>query len=180
MLRLVKPKFFLPVHGEYNHILRHKETAISCGIDERNIYLMEDGDQIEVAHNYLRKVRSVKTGKTYIDNQVDATIPSDVILDRQNLAENGILVVYAILDCAKNTLVEKPRVQSMGIVSSKETMAFNKEIEEFFALFTKNCKKELYKSQKSMENELRNSLRKLMFKKIKRYPTILPIVSLQN
>ena len=178
MLRLVKPKFFLPVHGEYNHILKHKETAMSCGVEERNIYLMEDGDQMEIAHNYLRKVRSVKTGKTYIDNQVNATIANDVILDRQNLAENGILIVYLELSKAKASLLSKPRIQSMGIIANKDTMAFNKEIEEFFSLFVKNCKTELYNSQKAMENEIRNALRKLMFKKTKRYPTIIPMVSL--
>ena len=176
MLRLVKPKFFLPVHGEYNHILKHKETAISCGVDEKNIYLMEDGDQIEIAHNYLRKVRSVKTGKIYIDNQINAFVANDVVLDRQNLAENGIVIVVVQIDKAKNAVIGKPRIQTMGIIANKDILSFNKEIEEFFSLFVKNCKKELYSSQKAMENEIRNALRKLMFKKTKRYPTIMPNV----
>lgn len=176
MLRLVKPKFFLPVHGEYNHILKHKETAISCGVDEKNIYLMEDGDQIEIAHNYLRKVRSVKTGKIYIDNQINAFVANDVVLDRQNLAENGIVIVVVQIDKAKNAVIGKPRIQTMGIIANKDILSFNKEIEEFFSLFVKNCKKELYSSQKAMENEIRNTLRKLMFKKTKRYPTIMPNV----
>ncbi|MDA3967167.1 ribonuclease J [Helicobacter sp. WB40] len=173
MLRLVKPKFFLPVHGEYNHILKHKETAISCGVNEKNIYLMEDGDQVEIAHNYMRKVKSVKTGKTYIDNQVNSTISNDVVLDRQNLAENGILCVVVQIDKNKQSLKEKPKIHSMGIVSNKETMGFNKEIEEFFELFLKNCKKELYNSQKAMENEIKNALRKVMFKRTKKYPSII-------
>lgn len=176
MLRLVKPKFFLPVHGEYNHILKHKETAISCGVDEKNIYLMEDGDQIEIAHNYLRKVRSVKTGKIYIDNQINVFVANDVVLDRQNLAENGIVIVVVQIDKAKNAVIGKPRIQTMGIIANKDILSFNKEIEEFFSLFVKNCKKELYSSQKAMENEIRNALRKLMFKKTKRYPTIMPNV----
>lgn len=176
MLRLVKPKFFLPVHGEYNHILKHKETAISCGVDEKNIYLMEDGDQIEIAHNYLRKVRSVKTGKIYIDNQINAFVANEVVLDRQNLAENGIVIVVVQIDKAKNAVIGKPRIQTMGIIANKDILSFNKEIEEFFSLFVKNCKKELYSSQKAMENEIRNALRKLMFKKTKRYPTIMPNV----
>lgn len=176
MLRLVKPKFFLPVHGEYNHILKHKETAISCGVDEKNIYLMEDGDQIEIAHNYLRKARSVKTGKIYIDNQINAFVANDVVLDRQNLAENGIVIVVVQIDKAKNAVIGKPRIQTMGIIANKDILSFNKEIEEFFSLFVKNCKKELYSSQKAMENEIRNALRKLMFKKTKRYPTIMPNV----
>ena len=139
---------------------------------------MEDGDQVEIAHNYLRKVRSVKTGKTYIDNQVNTAISNDVILERQNLAENGILIVFVEFNKEKNSVIGKPRIQTMGIIANKETQAFNKEIEEFFTLFSKNCKKELYSSQKAMENELRNALRKLMFKKTKKYPTIIPIVTL--
>ena len=172
MLRLVKPKFFLPVHGEYNHILRHKETAITCGVDERNIYLMEDGDQVEIAHNYLRKVRSVKTGKTYIDNQVNSTIANDVILDRQNLAENGVIAVFVEFNKDKNTIIDKPRIHTMGIVGNKEILTFIKEINDFFTLFATNCKKELYNNQKALENEIRNSLRKLLFKKTKRYPNL--------
>jgi len=74
ILRLVQPKFFLPVHGEYNHIARHAQTAVSCGVNERNILLMSDGDQIEITQKYIKKVKSVKTGKTYIDNQNNIVI----------------------------------------------------------------------------------------------------------
>ena len=90
------------------------------------------------------------------------------------MAENGIVSVMVQIDKAKNALIGKPRVQTMGIIANKDIMSFNKEIEEFFSLFVKNCKKELYNSQKAMENEVRNALRKLMFKKTKRYPIIFP------
>ena len=69
MLRLVQPKFFLPVHGEYNHLLRHKKTAESIGISDRNIFIMQDGDQMEITQKRVRKVKTVKTGKIFIDNQ---------------------------------------------------------------------------------------------------------------
>ena len=90
MLRLIKPKFFLPVHGEYNHIAKHKETAIKCGVLEKNILLMEDGDQIEVNPNYMRKVRSVKNGKIFIDNQINRQVDTDIVDDRQTLANEGM------------------------------------------------------------------------------------------
>ncbi len=70
IIRLVQPKYFLPVHGEYNHISRHAQTAVECGVDERNIVLMSDGDQIEISNRYIKKVRSVKVGKRYIDIRV--------------------------------------------------------------------------------------------------------------
>ncbi|EPE6544598.1 ribonuclease J, partial [Campylobacter coli] len=71
MLTLVKPKFFLPVHGEYNHINKHKETAIKCGIPEKNIYLMSDGDQVELCQKYVKRIKTVKTGKVFVDNQIN-------------------------------------------------------------------------------------------------------------
>ncbi len=70
MLTLTKPKFFLPVHGEYNHITKHKETAMKCGIPERNIYLMSDGDQVELCQKYVKRIKTVKTGKVFVDNQI--------------------------------------------------------------------------------------------------------------
>ncbi|HSR73938.1 MAG TPA: ribonuclease J, partial [Sulfurovum sp.] len=95
ILRLIQPKFFLPVHGEYNHIAKHAQTAVECGVDERNILLMSDGDQVEITTKYLKKVKTVKSGKTYIDNQNNMTIENDVVLDRQKLAEDGIINIVA-------------------------------------------------------------------------------------
>ncbi|EAJ4484621.1 ribonuclease J, partial [Campylobacter coli] len=92
MLTLVKPKFFLPVHGEYNHINKHKETAIKCGIPEKNIYLMSDGDQVELCQKYVKRIKTVKTGKVFVDNQINKQIADDVVIDRQKLADSGIVV----------------------------------------------------------------------------------------
>ncbi|EAI3450730.1 ribonuclease J, partial [Campylobacter jejuni] len=82
MLTLTKPKFFLPVHGEYNHITKHKETAMKCGIPERNIYLMSDGDQVELCQKYVKRIKTVKTGKVFVDNQINKQIADDVVIDR--------------------------------------------------------------------------------------------------
>ena len=89
MLRLTNPKYFLPVHGEYNHIMKHRDTAISCGVPERNILLMSDGDSIEVGSKFMRKAKTVKTGKTYIDNQNNHQIEDDIVMDRQKMASEG-------------------------------------------------------------------------------------------
>ncbi len=170
MLRLVKPKFFLPVHGEYNHIARHKETAIRCGVPERNIYLMEDGDQIEVNPSYMRKVRSVKTGKTFIDNQGNRTIDYNMILDRQNLANDGVLSLSARVDKRKLDFLEEPRIISFGLVSPREEKALCKEIQENLLLMIKAFKKDL--TPKNLEIEARNLLKKFLFKKYKKYPLL--------
>ncbi|MGD9595173.1 ribonuclease J [Wolinella succinogenes] len=176
MLRLVKPKFFLPVHGEYNHLVKHKDTAMRCGIPEKNILLMEDGDQIEVAPTYIRKVRSVKTGKIFIDNQINKQIDNDVVLDRQKLATDGIVSIIAQVSPAQQKVIDKPRVTSFGIVGDRESRAFAKEMEEVLEHFLKNCKKEFLQSSRAAENEIRQVVRKHIFRKTKKYPMIVPTI----
>ncbi|MBW1408394.1 ribonuclease J, partial [Campylobacter jejuni] len=124
MLTLTKPKFFLPVHGEYNHITKHKETAMKCGIPERNIYLMSDGDQVELCQKYVKRIKTVKTGKVFVDNQINKQIADDVVIDRQKLADSGIVVIIAQIDKATKTLINKPRVFSYGLVADKHDHAF--------------------------------------------------------
>lgn len=176
MLRLVKPKFFLPVHGEYNHLVKHKDTAMRCGIPEKNILLMEDGDQIEVAPTYIRKVRSVKTGKVFIDNQINKQIDNDVVLDRQKLATDGIVSIIAQVSPTQQKVIDKPRVTSFGIVGDRESRAFAKEMEEVLEHFLKNCKKEFLQSSRAAENEIRQVVRKHIFRKTKKYPMIVPTI----
>ncbi|ANV98161.1 ribonuclease J [Helicobacter enhydrae] len=170
MLRLIKPKFFLPVHGEYNHIAKHKETAIKCGVLEKNIYLMEDGDQIEVNPNYIRKVRSVKTGKTFIDNQADREIEYNTILDRQNLANDGILTISAKINKRTMDFEGEVRISSFGLTSSKDERFIAKEIAESLKLMLQAFKKDL--TSKALEIEARGLLKKLLFKRYKKYPML--------
>ncbi|EOI4171138.1 ribonuclease J, partial [Campylobacter jejuni] len=138
MLTLIKPKFFLPVHGEYNHINKHKETALKCGIPERNIYLMSDGDQVELCQKYIKRVKTVKTGKVFVDNQINKQIADDVVIDRQKLADSGIVVIIAQLDKASKTLINKPRVFSYGLVADKQDGAFSKEMSDVLSQFFPN------------------------------------------
>ncbi|MDL0101342.1 ribonuclease J [Campylobacter felis] len=174
MLSLIKPKFFLPVHGEYNHITKHKETAMKCGIPERNIYLMSDGDQVEVCQKYIKRVKTVKTGKIFVDNQINKQIADDVVIDRQKLADSGIVVIIAQIDKATKTLINKPRVFSYGLVADKHDHAFSKEMADVLSVFFTNAKDEWFNDPRFLENQIRTVLRKHIFRKIKKYPTIVP------
>ncbi|HEF3470880.1 ribonuclease J [Campylobacter coli] len=176
MLTLVKPKFFLPVHGEYNHINKHKETAIKCGIPEKNIYLMSDGDQVELCQKYIKRVKTVKTGKVFVDNQINKQIADDVVIDRQKLADSGIVVIIAQIDKATKTLINKPRVFSYGLVADKHDHAFSKEMAEVLGQFFVNVKDEVLNDPRFLENQIRQVLRKHIFRKIKKYPTIVPTI----
>ncbi len=176
ILRLVKPKFFLPVHGEFNHISRHKETALKCGIPPRNILLMSDGDQIEVCPKYIKKVKSVKTGKVFVDNQANEKIANDVVIDRQKMADSGLVMVVAQVNINEQKLASRPRVVSYGLVSDKDDRKFSQEMEGVIDQFTVNAKKELFQNKKALENELRQVLRKHIYRKMKKYPTIVPTI----
>lgn len=176
MLTLTKPKFFLPVHGEYNHITKHKETAMKCGIPERNIYLMSDGDQIELCQKYVKRIKTVKTGKVFVDNQINKQIADDVVIDRQKLADSGIVVIIAQIDKATKTLINKPRVFSYGLVADKHDHAFSKDMAEVLGQFFINVKDEVLNDPRFLENQIRQVLRKHIFRKIKKYPTIVPTI----
>ncbi|WP_291951539.1 ribonuclease J [Campylobacter sp.] len=176
MLNLIKPKFFLPVHGEYNHITKHKETAMKCGLPERNIYLMSDGDQVEICNKYIKRIKTIKTGKVFVDNQINKQIADDVVIDRQKLADSGIVVIIAQLDKASKTLINKPRVFSYGLVADKQDGAFSKEMSDVLSQFFPNVKDDILDNPRILEAQIRQVLRKHIFRKIKKYPTIVPTI----
>jgi ribonuclease J len=176
MLRLTNPKFFLPVHGEYNHVMAHKETGMMCGVPERNIMIMTDGDQIEIAPKYMRKVKTVKTGKTYIDNQNNHQIEDDIVLDRQKLASDGIVMLVAQVDGKHTKMLAKPKVTTFGIVADKQDKAFAKEMEDILENFLLHVKDGQIENPRALENDLRQIVRKHIFRKMKKYPLIVPHV----
>ena len=176
MLRLVKPKFFLPVHGEYNHIARHAKTAVECGVDERNILLMSDGDQVEVTPRYLKKVKTVKTGKTYIDNQANTEIENDIVLDRQKLATEGIITIVAQIDQRSHKLVGHPKVSAFGLIADKNDRKFAKEVEAIIETYMSHMKESDKLDPKIIEDDIRAAVRKHVLRKLKRYPLIVPTI----
>ncbi len=176
MLRLVNPKFFLPVHGEYNHIMKHKETAMLCGVPERNILLMSDGESIEVSPKFMRKTKTVKSGKVYIDNQNNNKIENDIVLDRQKLAQEGVVMIVAQVNEDSSTMIAKPRVTTFGLVPDKQDKAFANEMEDVLEHFLSNIKEGLIKNPRALENDLRQVVRKHIYRKMKKYPLIVPSV----
>ncbi len=179
MLRLVKPKFFMPIHGEYNHALKHAETGIACGVLERNTYIMSDGEQIEVTPKYLKKVKSIKTGKVYIDNQLNNKIADDIIIDRQTMANEGVVMIVAQINANDRKMEQRPRVSSFGLVPDKLDKAFSKEIEDLLVIFLANAREGIFKNNRVFEDEIRKVVRKHCIRKYKKYPMIVPTLFVQ-
>jgi len=174
ILRLVQPKFFLPVHGEYNHIAQHAKTAVKCGVSERNILLMSDGDQVEITPKYLKKVKTIKTGKTFIDNQNNKEIYDDVVVDRQKLASDGIVNVIIQISEQTHKMASKPIVMTHGLVPDREDKKFSDEITHIIETFLLTAKPEQVLTSKILENEIRLLVRKHVIKIKKLYPIIIP------
>ncbi len=172
MLRLVQPKFFLPVHGEYNHIAAHAKTAELCGVDKRNMLLMSDGDQIEITPKYIKKVKTVKSGKKYIDNMNNKEIFNDVVEDRQKLANEGIVNVSMQISASTGKVIGKPVISTFGIIANKDDKKFEKEIEHLIETYLLNTKITPNNDTKKIEEDIRGLVRKHIIRIKKLYPVI--------
>lgn len=140
---------------------------------------MSDGEQIEITPKYLKKARTIKTGKVYIDNQLNHKISDDVILDRQTMAKEGIVMIVAQINESDRTLSQRPKVSSFGLVSDKQDKFFAKEIEDLLATFLANVKPGILKNNRILEDELRKVVRKHCTRKYKKYPMIVPTIFVQ-
>ncbi len=170
MLRLCKPKFFMPIHGEYNHITRHKKTGIECGVLEKNTYLMTDGEIIEVCPKYIKKVGTVRSGKSFVNNNTNTIIDSNVVNDRSSIADNGIMGISIVLDKNSLKMLSRVKINSRGVINNTDFRAISGEI-EFVVKNTLNGKKD-GKNSKSLEQELRQVIKRIIVKKYKKYPII--------
>ena len=179
MLRLVKPKYFLPIHGEYNHVVRHSKTGIACGVLERNIHILSDGEQVEITPKYMKKIKTVKSGKVYIDNQRNTKIADDVVLDRQTMANEGMVMIVASVSLSERKVTAPARVSSFGMVDAKREKDFAKEIEDMLDHYLAHVKDGILENNRLLEDELRKTVRKHCIRKYKKYPLIVPTIIAQ-
>ncbi len=179
IIRLAKPKFFLPIHGEYNHVIKHSQTGMDCGVLERNIHILSDGEQVEITPKYMKKVKTVKTGKTYIDNQRNRKIADDVVLDRQTMANEGFVMIVAQVSISERKVSSPARVTSYGLVDVKSEKYFAKEIEDMLDHHLSHVKEGILENTKALEEDLRKTVRKHCVRKYRKYPMIVPTIIAQ-
>ena len=137
---------------------------------------MSDGDQVELCAKYLKKIKSIKTGKVFIDNQINEQIADDVVIDRQKLAEAGLVMLVIQIDQSEHKLITRPKIISYGLVPDKDDKAFSTEMEGVIDQFLVNAKKELLENSRALENEVRQVVRKHIYRTMKKYPTIVPTI----
>lgn len=172
---LVKPKFFMPVHGEFRHQKFHKDLAMNLGMPERNILICENGNRVEVNKNTFKLSSNIIAGERLVDGNGMGDIESVVIRDRKQLAEEGVLVSIIMLDKLTGEIVGEPEIISRGLIYTNEAQKLVSEARHAIreALDAVSLKEN---DLSAVKNNVRKFLANFFYKKMKRRPMILTII----
>ena len=173
MLALTRPKFFLPIHGEFKHLSRHANTAREMGISEENIVIADIGNIVETDGNSIKITGNVPSGKVMVDGYGVGDVGAVVLKDRKHLAQDGVIVVTLTIDKIDRRLLSGPDIISRGFVYERE----NEElIEKAKVLARSVCEDELKTRHDytAIKNKLRDELGDFFFSKTKRRPMVIP------
>jgi ribonuclease J len=181
MLSLIKPKFFIPVHGEYRHLVYHSQLARKVNIPEENIFIVEDGEVVEFTENSARRAGRVNVGRVYIDGKTagstaDAGVDTVVLRDRMKLAHDGVVIVILGIEKTSGKVVSGPDIVSRGFVfedASQELLAEVKDVVmDTLTLMVPEAKGDW----SLVSARVRSALKKFINKRMERRPMILPII----
>ena len=173
---LVRPKYSIPIHGEFRHRMAQKELAESLGIPKENIMMLHTGDVLEIGENGAEVVDHVQSGGVLVDGLGVGDVGNIVLRDRQNLAQNGIIIVVLALEKYTNQLLSGPDIVSRGFVYVRESEDLMEEAQEVVDQAVWDCIDRHVTDWGKIKNIIRDSLSDFLWKRIKRNPMILPII----
>lgn len=173
---LVKPKFFIPVHGEYRHLKQHGELAMKLGLPEKNIYLGDNGDVIEVSRDSIRKAGTVVSGQVFVDGLGVGDVGNIVLRDRKHLSQDGILTVVVTIEKESGLVIAGPDIISRGFVYVRESEDLMDQARELVRAALKECEEKHITEWPTIKANIREVLRVYLYEKTKRRPMILPII----
>ena len=176
MLALIKPRFFIPVHGEQKHLQRHAALAEAVGVQHSNILLVDNGVQVELSSAGLKTVANVPAGQIFVDGSGVGDVGSVVIRDRKKLAEDGIIVIAAALEGETGYPLSEPEIFSRGFVFVRENEALMDEARATAMHTLERCYDRNIRDWTTIKNRLRDDVSRLMFERTKRSPMVLPIL----
>ena len=175
MINLVKPKFFLPVHGEYAMIKKHKELAMAVGVPEKNVILSENGAKLELSKSQFRNVGKVPSGATFIDGFGIGDIGNAVLKDRQNLADDGIVII-SISQYKNGKFNKQVELVTRGFVYNKDAESLLSETKELVKMELSSMENEGMKEIGKIKQRIRAKIGEFLNKETDREPIILPII----
>lgn len=176
MLALVRPKYFIPVHGEYRHLRAHSETAKQMGVDPKNIFLMTNGRVIEMDEKSAKLAGTVPFGKVMVDGLGVGDVGNIVLRDRQHLSQDGLIIVVLTMDSNSGEVVAGPDIISRGFVYVRESENLMDDVKVVIKKEINKCVKNNITDWMTIKTSIRDSLREYIYKTTKRNPMILPII----
>lgn len=175
LLSLIKPKFFVPVHGEYRHLCLHAGLARSMGIPKENIFVLENGDILELGQDSGRVVARTRVGVIYVSGLVVGELDNAVLRDRKLLSRDGVVVVTITVDAEAGTLAEKPRVITRGFIDSGEEQKLVEKGRDVVQAALDHDKRRL-REKSFVDARVKDSLSKFFYEQVHRRPVIIPVV----
>jgi len=175
MLNMVRPKYFIPIHGEYRHLIYHSKLAEKAGIPPENIFVIEDGDIVEVSREGAWRAGRVSAGRVFIDGKIEDV--GDVVLrDRMRLAHDGVVIVVIGIEKLTGKVVIGPDIISRGFVFEDASQELLTEVKEVVTEALESMGKEIKSEWPLVQAGVKNTLRRYILRKMERKPMILPLI----
>lgn len=175
ILSLVKPKYFIPAHGEVRHLMKHAKIAQQMGMDERNIFIMENGNCLEISQKSAKLVGDVPSGNILVDGLGVGDVGNIVLRDRRHLSEDGLIIVVISLT-KEGKVVSGPDIISRGFVYVRESEDLIEDAKNVVRKILNDDSRDNLKDWNGLKSDIRDNLRSYIFKNTKRNPMILPII----
>ncbi len=173
---LVKPRFFIPVHGEYRHLKQHAELAVKLGLPDSHVYIGDNGDVIEITRDSIRKSGTVVSGQVFIDGLGVGDVGNIVLRDRKHLSQDGILTVVVTIEKESGNVVAGPDIISRGFVYVRESEDLMGEARLLVRNALRQCEENHVTEWATIKANIKEVLRNFLYEKTKRKPMILPII----
>ena len=176
MMGIVKPQYFIPVHGEQKHLQKHAGLAMSMGYDMKHIYLGNIGEKISLSKTEIKQIETVPAGEVYVDGLGVGDVGNIVLNDRKHLSQDGIIIVVATLDAETGDVVSGPDVVSRGFVYVKENEDLMNKARDLACHVIYDYYDVKGRDWNTVKSKLRDEISHLMYEKTKRSPMVLPIL----
>lgn len=176
MISLTKPKFFIPIHGEYKHLKKHSKLAIGMGIPEDHIFIADLGQVLETDGVEMKFTGTVPSGRVMVDGYGVGDVGSVVLRDRKHLAEDGVMIIVATIDRETGNVLAGPDIVSRGFVYVRESEALIDEAKQLMKQVMDNCRDRNIREWGNIKSAMRDALSDYIYSKTKRSPMILPII----
>ncbi len=174
--RLVKPKFFIPVHGEQKHLRKHAELAEFLGMEKKNIFIGDIGSTVEITEDSLKEVAKVPAGKVFVDGLGVGDVGSIVLRDRKHLGQDGLIIIVASLDVYDGHVISGPDIVSRGFVYVRESEGLLDEVRNLALEILEDCAENNIHEWGVIKNRIKDEVSKLIAQRTRRTPMILPIL----